>query len=155
MEHFWKNLAEQFKSNGKKSFLAYPKITSLSETIKITAIEPVELTLPWRTPAREHLDIMALKGQGLIFKQKNISLTNTFNRLGNAIFLTEEENSLQYESMRQILQMAQIKNLNIVLFINPYHSDYLTIIRLAGMWDQFLLWKRQLTRLADEFNTPL
>jgi hypothetical protein len=106
-------------------------------------------------PAREHLDIMALEGQGLIFKQKNIALINMFSKYDNTLLLTKEQNSLQYESIRQILQMAKIKGINIVLFINPYHSDYLTIIRQAGKWDQFLLWKRQLTKLAEEFNAPL
>ena len=106
-------------------------------------------------PARKHLDIMALEGQGLLFKHNNIILTDRFNKPGNAIFLTKEHNSLQYESIRQTLQMAQTNNIKIVMFINPYHSDYLTIIRLAGLWDQFLLWKRQLTKLAEEFNTQL
>jgi glycosyltransferase involved in cell wall biosynthesis len=49
MEHFWEILAEQFKSNGKQTFLAYPVITSLTDTVKNAAIEPVELTLPWQS----------------------------------------------------------------------------------------------------------
>ena len=106
-------------------------------------------------PARKHLDIMALEGQGLLFKQKNIILTDIFNEPGNALFLNKKHISLQYESVRQTLHLAQINNIKIVLFINPYHSDYLTIIQLAGLWDQFLLWKRQLTKLAEKFNAPL
>jgi len=47
MEHFWKNLAMQFESAGRKSFLAYPKITKLSDAISIDAIQTVELSLPW------------------------------------------------------------------------------------------------------------
>jgi glycosyltransferase involved in cell wall biosynthesis len=52
MEHFWRSMAEQFERHGKMSFLAYPKITSLSEAINIKAIEPVELVLPWRSPGQ-------------------------------------------------------------------------------------------------------
>jgi len=106
-------------------------------------------------PARKHLDIMALEGQGLLFKQKNIVLTEIFNEPGNTLFSNKKHASLQYESVRQTLHLAQINNIKIVLFINPYHSDYLTIIRLAGLWNQFLLWKKQLTKLAEEFNIPL
>jgi hypothetical protein len=42
-----------------------------------------------------------------------------------------------------------------VLFINPYHSDYLIQIEMAGKW--FLLegWKRQLANLAEEYAVPL
>ncbi len=52
MEHFWVTLATEFETYGKKAFLAYPKITSLSETIRISTIEPIELTLPWKSAAQ-------------------------------------------------------------------------------------------------------
>ncbi len=47
MEHFWKTLANMFVQDGKKAYLAYPKITTISETITSSPIDPVELTIPW------------------------------------------------------------------------------------------------------------
>lgn len=47
MEHFWKIQAELFEQAGKKAFLAYPKITSISKTIANSPIVPIELTFPW------------------------------------------------------------------------------------------------------------
>ncbi len=49
MEHFWKTLAERFTQAGNSAYLAYPKITSLSETIKNAPIKPLELNLPWQS----------------------------------------------------------------------------------------------------------
>lgn len=47
MEHFWKTLAERFTRSSRKVYLAYPEITSLSDSIRGAPIEPVELSIPW------------------------------------------------------------------------------------------------------------
>lgn len=49
MEHFWKTLAERIEQAGGRAYLAYPEISSLSETIKAAPITPVELTIPWQS----------------------------------------------------------------------------------------------------------
>ena len=49
MEHFWKTLANRFAQAGSKAYLAYPKITSIPETIATAPIEPVMLPIPWRS----------------------------------------------------------------------------------------------------------
>lgn len=49
MEHFWKTLAERFARAGRQAYLAYPRITSLSETITTAPIESVELSFPWKS----------------------------------------------------------------------------------------------------------
>jgi hypothetical protein len=43
----------------------------------------------------------------------------------------------------------------VVLFINPYHVDYLLALERAGRWSQFDAWKRELARLADELGVEL
>ena len=45
MEHFWVLLSEHFKARGAKTFLAYPSINQLPETIKDSCITPVELEI--------------------------------------------------------------------------------------------------------------
>jgi len=47
MEHFWKTLANIFVQAGKKAYLAYPRITTISETIAGSPIDTVALTIPW------------------------------------------------------------------------------------------------------------
>lgn len=106
-------------------------------------------------PAEDFLDIIALEGQGLIFKQVNINTAVMFNKPSRTLFTNRSDKSLQFESVRQLLTFAQKNDVNVVLFINPYHSDYLSSIHLAGLWDQFLLWKKKLTYLASEFDVPL
>ena len=37
-----------------------------------------------------------------------------------------------------------------ILFVNPYHEDYLEIVWRAGLWPLFEDWKRRLLRLASD-----
>ena len=84
MEQFWKTIAERFEKSGYKSYLAYPKINSISETIKNTSIETVELTVPWINKTQE-------KEFKSFIKEKNIS----------CIYFTDQTYfNLQYFKMR-------------------------------------------------------
>lgn len=49
MEHFWKTLAEMFSRSGRRAFLAFPSIATISETVASAPIETVELVFPGRT----------------------------------------------------------------------------------------------------------
>ena len=106
-------------------------------------------------PRRDFFDIMALEGQGLIFKQVNLATAEVFFRPDQDIITDDEFKSIQFESVRQLLMFAKDRNVDIVLFINPYHADYLSIIQIAGLWDKFADWKRLLANIADEFDFPL
>ncbi len=47
MEHFWVSIAEIFTTPNRRVYLAYPKVTDISETILNSSIEVIELTIPW------------------------------------------------------------------------------------------------------------
>jgi glycosyltransferase involved in cell wall biosynthesis len=53
MEHFWVLLADHFKARGGKTFLAYPSITALPNSIKGSGITTVELEIPGAGPLPE------------------------------------------------------------------------------------------------------
>ena len=106
-------------------------------------------------PAKKYIDIMRLEGQGLMFKQKDLSLMEIFNRPENRLFDNDRQQSPQFEVVQQFLKIAKQNNVELVLFINPYHSDYLTIVQQAGLWPMFQSWKRQLVIIADRFDVPL
>ena len=67
MEFFWVSIAEEFVKSGRKVYLAYPKITSLSEVVVASPIECVEMVMPWRN-GNERL--VASK----LIRDRNISL---------------------------------------------------------------------------------
>lgn len=49
MQHFWKLLSEICEKKGSDAFLAYPKITTLPESVSDSSIKPIELTVPWKS----------------------------------------------------------------------------------------------------------
>lgn len=67
MEQFWNAIAEMFEARGKKAFLSYPKITSLSDTIKNSPIEAVELVVPWRSAEQRELFEQFVKDNNISF----------------------------------------------------------------------------------------
>ena len=65
MEHFWTTQAKIFKHAGYKTYLAYPKITSLSKEITNSTIVPLELSLPWRSRKEAILARRAIENYGI------------------------------------------------------------------------------------------
>ena len=106
-------------------------------------------------PALDYLDIIEWEGQGVLFQQKNREISRMFSRSGIELFQGESRWSPDFESVRKLLKFARNHNVTVVLFINPYHADYLLTIDLAGRWPQFESWKRKLTSLANEFGIEL
>lgn len=106
-------------------------------------------------PALDYHEIIAWEGQGVLFQQKNREISRMFSRPGLKLFQGESRWSPDFESIRRLLQFARKHNVTVVLFINPYHVDYLLTLELAGRWSQFESWKRQLASLADEFSVVL
>ncbi len=45
--------------------------------------------------------------------------------------------------------------MNITIFINPYHADYLAAIAITNRWDLLEQWKRTLMSIADRHNISL
>lgn len=99
--------------------------------------------------------VIALEGQAIIFKQKNIEIAKLFSHREWSLYQDTKHWSQEFESVSRLLQLAKQQNVKVQLFINPYHADYLTALELAGWWPDFDQWKRQLTRLSEESGVEL
>lgn len=58
--------------------------------------------------------------------------------------------------LRRILELCREKNIKLTLFIHPYHAHVLEILALAGQWETYEEWKRQVvqTVAADAASHP-
>ena len=134
-------------------------LDALSDSIKTLMVQNNDLVSTIRrdgfNPASKYLDIIAVEGQGLVFRQKNEAVTDLFSRPGLQLFDDGMMWSEEFEVVRGLLEYASQNNVNVVLFINPYHADYLLAIDLLGLWDQFVSWKVHLTTLAEQFGVEL
>jgi hypothetical protein len=106
-------------------------------------------------PARDYIDIVEHEGQSVLFMQKNRETAVELGNSSRRLYPEGRRWSLELESVRRLLQFAAGRGVEVILFINPYHADYLMTIELGGKWMMFEEWKRTLSRLAQAEQVPL
>ena len=55
----------------------------------------------------------------------------------------------RFRFLQDIVRLALDHNAKIVLFIQPYHADYLELMHEKRLWTSFEDWKRALVRLVE------
>jgi len=106
-------------------------------------------------PYREFNYIAQSEGQWVLFEQKNQELAVIFQRPNLAIKYADKTLSPDFDDLKQFLELAQAKNIDVTLFINPYHIDYFRQLARAQLWSDFEEWKRQILRIAEAYQTVL
>jgi len=101
-------------------------------------------------PAADYIPIIRSEGQHVLFAQKNAEMESRL--IGKKWRLASQpcDSSLDFRSVERLLSMANQRGIRVVLFINPYHADYLDVIWRAGLWGLFEDWKRRLLTLSLE-----
>lgn len=106
-------------------------------------------------PARDYISIIRSEGQQVLFQQKNREIEKRFSREGLTIFSGHENSSEEFMSLEHLLSSMARQNIQVYLFINPYHIDYLSAIYRNGLWNDFELWKLQLVKIANRYHVPI
>ncbi len=106
-------------------------------------------------PARDYITIIRREGQGVLFEQKNQELVGRFGSDSGAVFQGGRQWSRVFETLDRFLHRAGARGVEVILFTNPYHLDYLTTIRESGRWEQFDAWKHTLAQIARDHEVPL
>src|SRR5512139_1430773 len=106
-------------------------------------------------PALEYRSIIRNEGQSVLFMQKNLELRKGLQQEDIGILDVHGRPTVAMEALRRFLAWAKMRGIDVVLFINPYHSDYLVQIEMTGKWRLLEEWKRQLASTAKEHAVPL
>jgi hypothetical protein len=106
-------------------------------------------------PALDYRPIIRGEGQAVLFRQKNLEVKKRLRQGELGVLDLHGQPTMPLEALRHFLEWANAHDIDVVLFINPYHSDYLIQIEMAGKWTLFEEWKRQLTNIAAEYTVPL
>ncbi len=106
-------------------------------------------------PALEYRPIIRNEGQSVLFKQKNLEVRKSLQPKNLGILDVYGRSTIAMEALRRFLEWAKTRGIDVVLFINPYHSDYLVQIEMTGKWRLLEEWKRQLAITANEYAVPL
>lgn len=106
-------------------------------------------------PARDYLPIIRSEGQAVLFMQKNAEVGRRLRPANLDVLAAGGQASKPFLALRHMLEWASGRGIEVVLFINPYHADYLVQIEASGKWTLLEAWKRQLAGLAAEYGVPL
>lgn len=101
-------------------------------------------------PARDYGPIIGAEGQYVLFAQKNSEMESRLLNKDWGIVAKGCGSSVDFRSAAEFLQLAKEHEARVILFINPYHEDYLDTIWRAGLWPLFEDWKRRLMALSEQ-----
>lgn len=102
-------------------------------------------------PAKDYQDIIRYEGAWVLFAQKKKELQQRFNKKGLSIYGSQQW-SVEFESIKRLIQLALEKNIKLTLFINPYHYTYLEAIRDAGYWGELEKFKKGLLHTVKQYG---
>jgi hypothetical protein len=106
-------------------------------------------------PAQDYLPIIRSEGQSVLFMQKNAELRKRLQPTNLGVLDASGQPAKPFLALRRMLEWARSRGIEVTLFINPYHSDYLVQIEASGKWPLLEEWKRQLAGVAAEYAVPL
>jgi len=90
------------------------------------------------------------------FQTKNKSLLGSFKNsikffLGNFYNKYQLSNE-QLNNLQTIINTCQQRGIDLKIFISPSHAALLEAIRVAGIWQEFEQWKRELSEMAPVWD---
>ena len=106
-------------------------------------------------PGLDYVPIIRSEGQSVLFAQKDREVRSRLHAQNLGVRYADGRRGQPLQALRQFLQWAKTEGVEAVLFVNPYHVDYLILVEMSGHWPLFEEWKRQLSDIAAEFDVPL
>ncbi|NQY63577.1 MAG: hypothetical protein HRT38_07535 [Alteromonadaceae bacterium] len=95
--------------------------------------------------ADSYKDIIKNEGVNALFKQK---LTWLNDRTKQDIWIIVTDNNFpfspKFEQLGHLIKASNEKNIELTIFINPYHVSYLHTLKDNGYWNKFNHWKMTL-----------
>lgn len=98
--------------------------------------------------ARHYLSIIQTEGQQVLFTEKMRTLRKMFSGRSWSLTRRHDGRAPVLEELERLLADLRAAGVRTTLFINPFHVDYLAVIRDAGLGPEMAAWKRALTRIA-------
>ncbi len=105
-------------------------------------------------PLHPYRTFVARSGYHELFAQKAALYQAEYSRLPHPSFADPYQYS-SFRYLRRIMVLAARHKIRLILYIHPYHADYLEMLHRVGLWPSFDAWKRALVRVVDSENRLL
>jgi hypothetical protein len=106
-------------------------------------------------PALDYIPIVRTEGQAVLFVQKNQEVRARLQREDLSLHDAGGQRAHAFDALEEFLLWARDTGLQVILFINPYHVDYMLLIEHTGKWSLLEDWKRELTLISDRHSVAL
>ena len=129
----------------------------LDSIITLTDQKPwssVTMTTHGFNPLHEYRVHVQRSGYYALFAQKNAVYQKQYGMSRHPDF-DDTSRSASFHFLDRIMLLAQEHSFRLILFIPPYHAQYLDILHQAKLWSSFEAWKRALVRTISARSDPL
>lgn len=99
-------------------------------------------------PMNEYRWFVKRQGYHTLFSQKNEMYMKEYKDSPAPDFI----HPLRYASFRylkDIMDICVAHKIRLLMFIHPYHADFLDMLHKDGLWRSFMAWKRALVRVTQ------
>lgn len=128
---------------------------SLATILSQRQLYPQDLSRNGFNNAGAQYAVVHYEGQGVLFAQKKSEMVRRLPPNELSVGTLESPHSRSLYLLDQFLGQAVDKNIDVTLFINPLHADYLNIVNQQGYWSEFERWKTILAQLATSHDVVL
>lgn len=105
-------------------------------------------------PLNEYRVFTERSGYHELFAQKNMIYETQYRTYPHPDF-ADPARFASFRYLFAILKAAAEARVDLVLYIHPYHADYLEMLHRVGLWPAFENWKRALAGVADDAHVAL
>jgi hypothetical protein len=98
-------------------------------------------------PLRDYRLHVQRVGHNGLFAQWSVANHKTYSRISKPDF-SHPDSYEPIRELRQLLAVSTAHQVDLVLFIHPYHADFLSMLDKLGLWPTFEGWKRFLVELT-------
>ena len=116
-----------------------------------SALTGATMTQAGFNPLHEYALIAQREGYYSLFEQKQAEYLARYRQFKKPDFSVPMRNR-EFRYLAQILDRAIQHDCKVVLFIDPYHANYLDMLHELGLWPGFEAWKRALLQVVDQHN---
>ncbi|MFC7049586.1 hypothetical protein [Emcibacter nanhaiensis] len=107
------------------------------------------LTADGFNPGRDMAWNTKKEGVLALFRQKTPQLVQSFTRKDWRAFYGAGHWSNELALLDRFVRELRARDIEVHIFVNPYHIHYLQVIDRAGLWMEFEKWKMALTTFED------
>lgn len=87
-----------------------------------------------------------------LFLQKEIGLVEVREHAVQALSGRSPAEFAEMSYLRSLIEFCRERNIELKLFIPPYHARYLEVVDATGLWERFENWKIAMVRLVEEYK---